>query len=55
MIRKVKYIAHIAPVDTVINWVWREHEQEKLSKRREGVKWKEVQACDAALCLLHIF
>jgi len=28
------------------------HEQEKIPKRGEGVKWKEVQVYDAAMCLL---
>lgn len=51
-IQKVKSTADYAPVDTVINWIGCVHEQEKVPKRGEGVKWKKVQACDAELCLL---
>lgn len=51
-IQKVKSTADYAPVDTVINWMGCVHEQEKIPKRGEGVKWKEVQVYDAAMCLL---
>lgn len=37
----MKFIADFAPVDAVINLIRSVHEQEKLPKRREGVKWKK--------------